>query len=129
MQTIKRQIVNLFSMNKAYILNACSTCQRILKEVQWSGEVQNIKEQQIDKKTLASLAKQNGSYEALFSKRAMKYKSMGLKEKNLTELDFEKLILEEYTFLKRPVFIIDGKSFVGNSKKVVNAIKEELGVK
>jgi arsenate reductase len=43
-----------------------------------------------------------GSYEALFSRRAMKYRSMGLNEMELSEDDYRKYILEEYTFLKRP---------------------------
>ena len=51
---------------------------------------------------------------------------MGLKNKELSEDDYKKLILEEYTFLKRPAFIIGEKSFVGNSKKVVAALKEHL---
>lgn len=67
------------------------------------------------------MAKMTGSYETLFSRRAMKYKSMGLKDKNLSEEDYRQLILEEYTFLKRPVIIVDKQIFVGNSKKVVEA--------
>lgn len=113
-------------MKKAYILNSCSTCQRILDEVKWKGEVQNIKEKNIDKKTLKVLAEEHGSYEALFSKRAMKYRSLGLNEQTLSENDFRDWILKEYTFLKRPVFIIGEKSFAGNSKKVVEAIKTHM---
>jgi arsenate reductase len=67
-----------------------------------------------------------GSYESLFSRRAMKYRGMGLNEMTLTEADYKKYILEEYTFLKRPVIIIEDKIFVGNSKKVVAAAKEAL---
>ena len=69
-----------------------------------------------------------GSYEALFSRRAMKYRGWGLHEKELSEKDYRKYILEEYTFLKRPV-IVDGETvFVGNAKKVVAAAKAHLGV-
>ena len=103
-------------MKKAYILNSCSTCQRIVKQVGWEAEIQNIKEQHIEAEVLDQLAKEHGSYESLFNKRAMKYKSMGLKERKLTEKDYRSLILDEYTFLKRPVFILGKKSFVGNSK-------------
>jgi len=113
-------------MKKAYVLNSCSTCQRILKEIKWEGEIQNIKEKNIDKKTLQALAKEHGSYEALFSKRAMKYRSLGLNEQELSEYDYRDWILKEYTFLKRPVFLIDDKTFVGNSKKVVEQIKAHL---
>ncbi|NNE25403.1 MAG: hypothetical protein HKN09_01045 [Saprospiraceae bacterium] len=113
-------------MKKAFVLNSCSTCQRILKEVDWQGEVQNIKEKNIDAKTLDKLAKAHGSYEALFSRRAMKYRSLGLNEMDLSEKDYRKYILEEYTFLKRPVFIVGKDSYVGNTKAVVAALKERL---
>ena len=65
-----------------------------------------------------------GSYEALFSKRAMKYKSMGLNEMNLTEEDYKKYILEEYTFLKRPFIILGDQVFIGNAAKTVEAAKQ-----
>lgn len=113
-------------MNKAFILSSCSTCQRILKELDWEGETQNIKEDNIDAATLDKLAKDKGSYEALFSKRAMKYRSLGLNKKDLTEKDYRNWILKEYTFLKRPVFILKDRSFVGNSKATVEALKQHL---
>ena len=108
-------------MKKIYLLNSCSTCQRILKEVAPSNDVelQNIKEENIDEKTLDWLKEKVGSYEALFSKKAMKYRSMGLNEMNLTENDYRKYMLEEYTFLKRPFMINGDEVFIGNTKKVV----------
>jgi arsenate reductase len=44
----------------------------------------------------------------------------------LQEKDYKKLILNEYTFLKRPIFVINDKIFIGNSAKVVEAVKAEL---
>ena len=110
----------------AYILPACSTCQRILKEVAWKGKIHDIKVNGVPSALLDKLRQDQGSYESLFSRRAMKYKSMGLKEKTLTENDYKKLILEEYTFLKRPVFLVKDQTFVGNSKKVVAELKTYL---
>lgn len=114
--------------NKIYVLASCSTCSRILKEVAPDNDVDivNIKTDNISEEDLDYVAKQQGSYEAVFSKRAMKYKSLGLKEMSLTEDDYKKYILEEYTFLKRPVAIIDGHSYVGNSKKIVDQLKSAL---
>ena len=66
-----------------------------------------------------------GSYEALFSRRAMKYKEWGLKDKPLTEKDYRDLILQEYTFLKRPVVVNGKKIFIGSSKKTKEALKGE----
>ena len=108
-------------MKKIYYLKSCSTNQRILKEINPGEDVilQNIKEENIDEQTLDFLKDKMGSYEALFSKKAMKYRSMGLNEMELTEDDFRKYMLEEYTFLKRPFMINEDEVFIGNSKKVV----------
>ena len=113
-------------MKKAYHLAQCSTCQRILKEVNWTEQEQDIRTEKISPEQLDEMAEKIGSYEALFSRRAMKYKSMGLKDKNLTETDYRNLILEEDAFLKRPVFLVGENIFVGNSKKTVEALISAL---
>ena len=115
-------------MKKIYFLSSCSTCTRIMKElgVDDSWIPQDIKMEKITTSQIEEMETLSGSYDSLFSRRAMKFKSMGLKEKSLTEADYKKLILEEYTFLKRPVLIIEGKIFVGNSKQVVASVKEIL---
>ena len=113
-------------MKKAYHLAQCSTCQRILKEVNWTEQEQDIRTETISPEQLDEMVEKTGSYEALFSRRAMKYKSMGLKDKNLTETDYRNLILEEDTFLKRPVFLVGENIFVGNSKKTVEALISAL---
>ena len=111
-------------MKKVFHLKSCSTCIRIIKEVQWPEDIefQNIKVQNVSKIELKEIVEKVGSYEALFSRRAMKYKSMGLAQKALTEKEYERLILEEYTFLKRPVVVYKNEVFVGNSKKVVEGL-------
>jgi arsenate reductase len=113
-------------MKKAYHLAQCSTCQRILEEINWQGDSQNIREEKITEHQIDEMANLSGSYESLFSRRAMKYKSMGLKEKFLSESDYKRLILEEDTFLKRPVFIVNDSIFIGNGKKTVEALKKSL---
>ena len=116
-------------MKKIYYLKSCSTCQRIIKELELGDdfEFQNIKETAMTAEQVDEMKEMTGSYESLFSRRAMKYRGMGLHEMTLTETDYRKYILEEYTFLKRPVIIIDNQIFVGNSKKVVAAAKAALG--
>ena len=113
-------------MKKVYHLSSCNTNQRILKEINFGDEVelQDIKKENIDGKTLDFIKDKVGSYEALFSKRAMKYRSMGLNEMDLTEEDYRKYMLEEYTFLKRPFIILEDEVFVGNAKKTVEAAKK-----
>ena len=117
-------------MNKIFHLSSCNTCQRILNELDAENRgitLQDIKVQNVSAEERDAMAKNTGSYEALFSRRAMKFRSMGLNEMDLTEQDYRKYILEEYTFLKRPVMWIGGELFVGNTKKVVAAAKEKLG--
>lgn len=114
-------------MKRIYYLKTCSTCLRILKELNTTGfDLINIKEQNIDATTIDWLAKKVGSYEGLFSKKATKYRELGLKEKQLTEQDYRKLMLEEYTFLKRPFIINREEVFIGNSKQEVEKAKQSL---
>jgi arsenate reductase len=110
-------------MRKIYHLKTCSTCIRILKEVNADGsfDLQNIKEEKMTAAQIEQMKDLAGSYEALFSRKAMKYRSLGLNEKELSEADYKSYIIEEYTFLKRPVIILENEIFVGNSKKVVEA--------
>lgn len=100
-------------MKRIYHLSTCDNCRKLIKALNPSAdfELVDIKTNSIDAQTLDFLKEKVGSYEAVFSKRAIKYKSLGLKDKNLSEADFRKLILEEYTFLKRPV-LIDGEKVV-----------------
>lgn len=115
-------------MKKIFYLSTCSTCSKIIKELKDCGpfELQDIKTEALTEAQLNRMAELTGSYEALFSRKAVKYKSLGLKEVNLSESDYKKLILEEYTFLKRPVIIKDDKIFMGNSKTVVEAARAAL---
>jgi arsenate reductase len=111
---------------KIYHLGNCGTCQRILGEIPKIKrfELQDIKAEPITAKQLDELKDLAGSYEALFSKIAMKYRSMGLNEMKLTEKDYRKYILEEYTFLKRPTIIIGDQIFIGSAPKTVKAMME-----
>jgi arsenate reductase len=115
-------------LKKVYHLSTCDTCKRILKEVNLPDDVeqQDIKTQPITSTQLEEMQSLSGNYESLFSKRAQLYRKRDLKNKDLKEEDFKNLILEHYTFLKRPVFMLDGKIFIGNSKKTVEAVKQQL---
>jgi arsenate reductase len=117
-------------MKKIYHLSTCTTNQRILKE--WkpddSVKMQDIKTEKITVEQIDEMAGLAGSYEALFSRVALKYRSMGLNTKKLTEKDYRKYILEEYTFLKRPVLINGNEIFIGNAPKNVAAAKQSLHI-
>ncbi len=116
-------------MKKFFYLVTCSTCTRIMKEIgiEKSGiELREIKGESITEKEMDEMIKLAGSAEALFSRVALKFRAWGLNEKKLTEKDYRKYILEEYTFLKRPVLVLDKKIYVGNSKKNVEEMKKAV---
>lgn len=101
---------------------------RILKQLPLDDfELQEIKSQAITVAQLEVLRSKTQSYEALLNKRAKKYTAMGLKNQSLSEADYKQLILEEYTFLKRPVIVIDDHIFIGNSKKNIEDLKAFIG--
>ncbi|MCM4166700.1 hypothetical protein KCTC52924_01549 [Arenibacter antarcticus] len=115
-------------MKKIYYLSTCDTCKRILKELEPNTEfeLQDIKAEAITPEQLEEMALLAGSYENLFSKRARLYNERNLKEQNLSESDYKNLILEHYTFLKRPVILTDNHIFVGNSKAEIAAAKAKI---
>lgn len=115
--------------NKIYYLSSCSTCSRIMKELEISAdnfELQDIKSNKITNQQLDEMKAMSGSYESLFSRRSLQYAAMKLKDKSLSENDYRDLILQEYTFLKRPVALVGKKIFIGNTKENIAALKEEL---
>ncbi|KJD31915.1 arsenate reductase [Tamlana sedimentorum] len=115
-------------MKKVYYLKTCNTCTRILKELNLPKEfvLQDIKSEPITVKQIEDMKALSGSYEALFSKRAKLYKEMDLKNQDLKERDYKNYILEHYTFLSRPVIIIQDDIFIGSSKKTIEAVKTNI---
>lgn len=110
-------------MNKIYYLASCDTCRKIIKSLPKNDLVyHDIRQDPISAGQLEEMRALAGSYEALFSRRAQLYKSMGLKDKSLSEDDYRNLILQHYTFLSRPVFVIDGTIYIGNSQNTINKV-------
>lgn len=111
---------------KFFYLSTCTTCKRIMNEVELPSSVvlQDIKKELYTEEELEKMKALAGSFEALFNKRAQKYKALGLKDQSLTEEQIKEYILSDYTFLKRPVFIDDNQIYVGNQKKTVEALTE-----
>lgn len=114
-------------MKKIYYLAACDTCSKIMADANINEEsgftLQDIRSEKITPAQLDDMRQRAGSYEKLFSRRALKYKELGLKDKQLSEADYRDYILQHDTFLKRPVVIVDNEIFIGSDKKTVEALK------
>jgi len=115
-------------MKKCYYLKTCGTCKKIISSLPSTEGIvfQDVKQNPVTVKQLEEMYVLSGSYEKLFSRRSKLYKERSLKDENLSENDFKNLILEHYTFLNRPVFIINDKIFIGNSPKTVESLISEL---
>ncbi|SFE58742.1 arsenate reductase [Flavobacterium xueshanense] len=115
-------------MDKIYYLASCDTCRKIIKSLpkEHDFKFHDIKQDPITIAELEQMRELSGSYEALFSKKAQLYKSMDLKNKSLTEADYKKYILEHYTFLSRPVFIIKDKIYIGNTQQNMLQVMKAL---
>lgn len=115
------------SMDKVYFLASCDTCRKIIKALPKNNlAFHDIRQDPITESQLDQMKALAGSYEALFSKKAQLYKSLGLKDKSLTEDDYRSYLLQHYTFLSRPVFVIDGKIYIGNSQENIRRVTAAL---
>lgn len=114
-------------MKKVYFLKTCSTCKRIMSEFDLTDfEQREIKSKVVSEEELQEMYSLSKSYEALFSKKSTQIKERNIDVKSLQEEDFKKLILEDYRFLKRPVFIINQEIFIGSDKKNIELLREKL---
>lgn len=114
---------------KVWYLKTCSTCQRILKELglnEDNAELINIKETALTEDEIDLFYSFTGSYKALINGRSMQFRQRGIKSSDIDEDKARELLLDHYAFLKRPVIQVDDQLFVGNSKNVVNQLKEVL---
>lgn len=111
-------------MKKVFYLKTCSTCKRIMSEFDLRDwQLRELKSDNITEGELDELYAFTRSYEALFSKKSTQIKERNLDVKTLKEGDFKQLILEHYSFLKRPVFVTDEEVFVGNDKMNVEQLR------
>lgn len=115
-------------MNKIYYIASCDTCRKIIKSLPKGNDLvfRDIKQDPLTTEELDEMHQLSGSYEALFSKKAQLYKSMNLKDKSLTEEDYKKYILEHYTFLSRPVFVINNAVYVGGTQQNMLQVMKAL---
>ena len=118
-------------MDNVFIhLGTCNTCKKIWQQLgtqaQKKLKLRELKSEPLKPGDVDALKKLAGSYEALFSRRSQQIKKLGLDLSKFGEKDFRKYILEHYSFLKRPVIVINGQIFIGNAKATVDGAKAGL---
>jgi arsenate reductase len=111
---------------EVYWLPYCSTCQKAVAHLESAGvpirSYRNLKEEPLSEDEVRSLAAKAGGIEKLFSKRAMKYRDMGLHDRQLSDDDRVRLMAEEYTFVTRPVIVRGDRATAGFSAKRVDEL-------
>jgi arsenate reductase len=109
-----------------YWLPHCTTCQKAMKHLQEKGvpirSFRDLKAQPLERPEVEDLARKAGGAEKLFSRRAMKYRQMGLHEQTLSDDDLLRLMAEEYTFITRPVIVRGDRATAGFSAKRVDEL-------
>jgi arsenate reductase len=109
-----------------YWLPYCTTCQKAVAHLEQKGvsvrAYRNLKEAPLSKDEVRELAAKVGGVEKLFSKRAMKYRQMGLHEREVSEDEMVRLMAQEYTFVTRPVIVRGGRATAGFSAKRVDEL-------
>ena len=115
-------------MKKIYYLGTCDDCKKVMKRLggMKDFEKQEIKTEPVTAAQLKRLKELAGSHEAIFSKKARKYNEMKLKDKNLSENEIRDLILSEYTFLRRPLIVVDDRLFIGHQDEMIEALEHAL---
>lgn len=115
-------------MKKVYYLSSCTTCKKIIQNLGLAGsfELQDIKTNKITDEELEFLIKLTGSADKLFSKRSRKYAQLNKKLEEMDDNEIREHILNEYTFLKRPVVVVDREVFIGSSKAEVEKLANTL---
>ncbi len=107
--------------NTVFYLPSCDSCRKIIKAISPKAQLvyHDIKQDPLTELQLQELQALAGSYEALFSRKAQLYKAYNLKNQILTEVDYKRYLLEHYTFLARPVFMIENQVYIGNKPEIV----------
>lgn len=111
---------------EVYGLPHCTTCKCALQYLRDRGlsisRFRDLKTEPLQRSEVEELARKVGSPEKLFSRRAMKYRQMGLHERDLTDDDLLRLMAEEYTFVTRPVVVRGDHATAGFSTKQLDIL-------
>jgi arsenate reductase len=108
-----------------YWLPNCSTCQKAATYLKEKGQIvaqyRDIKTDRLKREEVEQLARLAGGASELFSRRARKYRSMGLNGREISSEEMLDLMSEEYTFIKRPVLVNGKHAICGFSPKLYDS--------
>jgi arsenate reductase (glutaredoxin) len=111
---------------EVYGLPHCSTCQKALALLAERGvavrSFRDLKAEPLSRAEVERLAERVGGADALFSRRALKYRLMGLHERVLGDDDLLRLMTEEYTFITRPVIVRGARATAGMAPRRIEAL-------
>ncbi|CAA9386794.1 MAG: Arsenate reductase glutaredoxin-coupled [uncultured Pyrinomonadaceae bacterium] len=109
-----------------YWLPECTTCQKAKRRLDYHRvaptNFRDIKREPLDRSEIERLAALIGGAENLFSRRSVKYRELGLKDKTLSDDEMVDLMTNEYTFLKRPILVIGDRAIAGFFEKEYDAL-------
>ena len=110
-------------MNQFIYLSTCDTCKSILKEVNLPKDItlRDIKKKPLKPNELKLFKNITGTFRSLLNNRAQKLKNVD--KSILSEEKIFSLLNEHYSYLKRPILYFNGQLLIGNSKKVIEEIK------
>ena len=112
-----------------YGLSGCTTCQKAMRRLERHRvkitKFRDIKEEPLLRQEVENLAEMLGGASELFSRRAVKYREMKLNERELSEAEMIDLMATDYTFLKRPILVINGKATAGYFEKFFDIFLNE----
>ena len=104
-----------------YWLPNCDTCKKAAVFLQQNNVVvtrfHNLKTEKLSRTEIEKLAEMVGGVENLFSRRAIKYRELGLNKREVLPAEMFDLIESDYTFVKRPVLVIGNRATCGFSEK------------
>jgi arsenate reductase (glutaredoxin) len=111
---------------EVYWLPYCSTCQKAVGYLRERGAeisgYRDLKANPLSEDEVRELAAKVGGVETLFSRRAMKFRQMGLHERTLDDDEMVRLMAQEYTFVTRPVVVRDERAAAGFSARRIDAL-------
>jgi len=107
----------------------CTTCQKAKRRLERHRvsvtTFRDIKEEPLEREEVEKLVKTLGGASELFSRRAVKYREMKLNERDLSDAEMIDLMTTDYTFLKRPILVVNGQATAGYFEKFFDIFLDE----